>query len=1036
MSLPEICIRRPVFSTVMMIIMILIGAVAYTYLTVRQYPQVEKPVISVRTSYEGASPEIIEIQITRPLEGVLAGVEGLDTMTSVSEQESSRIDLHFKPDRKLDDAASDVRDRIGRIQGRLPKEADQPIIKKTDSDAEAILYLAITSELMPPAEVFDYADRFLKDEIEAVGGVASVEVYGASAYAMHIWLDPERLAAYNITSADVTEALVQQNVEVPAGRLISRDREFMVTTSANLKTVEDFNNLVLVEAKGYLVRLKDVGKAEFSPYDDRSYVLLNGKQAIGIEIVKKSTANPLDLAKELYKKLPEIQSSLPKDMKIEIAYDKTLYIQSSIDAVYRTIWEATAFVIVVVFLFLWSGRGALIPLVTIPVSLISSFALMYFFGFSINVLTLLALVLAIGLVVDDAIVMLENIYRHIESGESPMQAALKGSKEITFAIIAMTLTLAAVYAPIALSQGMIGKIFTEFALTLAGAVLISGFVALTLSPMMCARFLKPHGQKKLTPVSTGSVPTKHAFSWIYADPSPNIRVLDWLDVAYAKTLKLALNFKFWIIAFATLVGVLGIVIGNYALKRELVPTDDKGLIYGKGEGPRNATLKFMLPYVREIDKVFRDLPEVEKQLTVVTVPTIVSYNLLKPWEDRKRTVPEIMAEIRPKLASIPGTFAWPSAGASFFGGGGVNSESLQFVLQTTRSYEDLMEMAKLVQSLVNKHPGMSHVQADIGNDALEYYVDIDRNKAAALGVTEDVIAKALDSLISGRVVTKLKKEGQEYDVRAQLMDDARSAPQDINGVYVKSKVGNASQMIPLSTIADIKKRSIPVEINHFNQLRSITISADLTGGLSLGEAIDYLKTIKEKVLPDDFRTDFAGETRRFIESQNTLYLIFGLALAFIYLVMAAQFESFLDPLVIMFSVPLSLTGALLALWMSGGTLNIFSQIGLVTLIGLITKHGILIVDFANKLRGEGRSISEAILEASRLRLRPILMTTAAMVLGVVPLTFASGAGALGRQQIGWVVVGGMTLGTILTLFVVPIIYTLLTPKKLKTDNSA
>lgn len=1016
----------------MMIIIMLVGLVSYSYLTVRQYPQVEKPVVSVRTTYEGASPEIIEVQVTKVLEGTLAGIEGLDTMTSVSEQESSRIDLHFKPDKTLDSAASDVRDRIGRVAARLPKEADQPIIKKTDSDAEPIIYLALTSDIMVPAEIYDFADRDTKDKIEALTGVASVEIYGASAYVMHVWLDPDRLAAYRLTANDVTEALVQQNVELPAGRLTSEDREFMVTTSANLKTEKDFNNLVLSQEKGYLVRLKDVGYAEFSPYEDRSYVSFNGKQAVAIEIVKKSTANPLDLAKDLYKRLPEIQKSLPKDLKIQVAYDKTLYIQSSIDAVYRTIWEATAFVIVVVFLFLWSLRGAIIPLVTIPVSLIGTFSLMYVFGFSINILTLLALVLAIGLVVDDAIVMLENIYRHIEEGNSPFEAALKGSKEITFAIIAMTLTLAAVYAPIALSAGMIGKIFTEFALTLAGSVLLSGFVALTLSPMMCARFLKgPRERGETVKSLKKKVGALSFLEKILAEPTPNVKILNKIDVFYARSLRYVLNFKTWTIGIGIFVGILGGVIALYGLKSELVPVDDKGIVYGKGEGPQNATMQYILPYVKEIDKIFNVLPEVEKQLTVVTLPTIVSYNLLKPWEERKRTVPNIMKDIKPSLYAITGILAWPSAGASFFGGGGANSEALNFVIQTTRSYTDLIEVASLVQSLIQRNPGIGRVQADIGNDAIEYVVDVDRNKAAILGIQEDVIAKTLDTLVAGRVSTKLKKEGQQYDVRAQLIERARETPYDLNGVYLKSKVGERTQMVPLSTIVDVQKRSVPVEINHFNQLKSITISAELNSGFSLGEAIEFLETIKERVLPEGFQTDFSGETRRFIESKNTLYLIFGLALAFIFLVMAAQFESFIDPLVIMFSVPLSLAGALFALWITGGTLNIFSQIGLVTLIGLITKHGILIIDFANKLREKGYSVSEAILEASRLRLRPILMTTAAMVLGALPLTFASGAGALGRQQIGWVIVGGMFVGTLLTLFVVPVVYTLLTPKVYK-----
>lgn len=987
-----------------------VGAVSYTYLSVRQYPQVDKPVISVTTHYDGASPEIIEIQLTRPLEGALAGIEGLDFISSISQREESKINLYFNTDRDIDSAANDVRDKIGRLKGKLPKEADDPSIRKSDADAEAILHLAITSDEMKPADMYDYADKYLTDQFEAISGVANVEVYGAAAYVMHVWIDPDKLAAYSLTSTDVTEALTQQNVELPAGRLISKDREFMVTTTANLKTPEDFNNLILGESKGYLIRLKDVGYAEFSPYDDRSYVTLNGKQAVAIEIVKKSTANPLELASNVYKSLPDIQKSIPKNMKIEVAYDKTIYIDRSIQEVYKTIGEATFLVILVVFVFLWSFRGSLIPLVTIPVSLISTCALLYFFGFSINTLTLLAFVLSIGLVVDDAIVMLENIYRHIEDGLSPMEASIKGSKEITFSVIAMTLTLAAVYAPIALSQGMIGKIFTEFALTLAGAVLISGFVALTLSPMMCSRLL-------ITP-----------------DPThlpPNIRALNWIDAKYAILLKNIIPFKWVVVIFGIMIGGGSWGLTEFVLKKELVPPDDKGIIFGKADAPQSATLAYMLPYVRQIDNLFEALPEVEKQLTVVTVPTMISYNLLKPWEERKRSVAEIMAAIKQNLFDNTGLFAWPSAGGSFFGSsGGANAESLQFVVQTIRSYEDLLEMSQLFESLIQKNPGIGRVSRDVPADAVEYIVTIDRNKAASSGVTEEVIGKTLDTLVNGRVVTKLKEEGHQYDVRAQLIGEARRTPHDMDTVYLKGKVGNETQMIPLSTIADIQQRPVPTEINHFNQMRAVTISAELKNKYSLGEAIEFINSVRDKVLPDDFQIDYTGETRRFLESQNTLILIFGLALTFIYLVMAAQFESFVDPLIIMFSVPLSLSGALLLLWATGGTLNIFSQIGLVTLIGLITKHGILIVDFANKLRDE-KSISkeEAIVEATRLRLRPILMTTAAMVLGALPLALGTGAGASSRQQIGWVVVGGMTFGTLLTLFVVPTVYLILSSKK-------
>lgn len=1013
MNLSDFCIRRPVFTTVIMLILIVVGIVSFTYLSVRLYPQVDKPVITVTTHYEGASPEIIEIQITRPLEGALAGIEGLDSITSVSQREESKITLNFNPDRDIDSAASDVRDKLGRIGGRLPKEADAPNIRKADIDADPIVYVALTSEEIVLTDLYDYADKFLINQFEAVNGVANVEIYGASPYTMHIWLDPKKLGAYSLTPADVTEALVQQNVEIPAGRLISKDREFMVTTSANLKTPEDFNNLVLKESKGYLVRLKDVGYAEFSSHDERTYVTLNGKQAIGIEIVKKSTANPLELAREIYRSLPNIERTLPKHMKLQIAFDRTIYIENSIQEVYKTLGEATVLVILVIFIFLWSFRGSLIPLVTIPVSLIATFSLLYFFSFSVNTLTLLALVLAIGLVVDDAIVMLENIYRHLENGLSPLKAAQKGSKEITFAVIAMTLTLAAVYLPISLSKDMIGKTFTEFALTLAGAVLISGFVALTLSPMMCSRLL-------VTPDA------KHI--------SPNIRILNWIDEKYALLLRNVIPFKWIVVCFGVAIGLSGWALVHFSLKRELVPPDDKGFVMGKADAPQNATLPFIIPYVQQIENIFKQVPEVETQFTFVNVPSVLSYNILKPWNKRNITVSKIMEKLKPQLWDITGINAYPSGGGSFFGSSGAASGAFSFVVETTKPFEDLIEMGTLVYSLISKNPGIGRTEMDIRPDAVEYIISIDRNKAESAGITEDAIGKTLDTLVSGRVVTKLKEEGHQYDVRAQLIGEARQTPQDMNHVYLRGKVGNDTRMIPLSTIADVTQRSVPTEINHTNQMRSLTFTAELRNGYSLGEAVDFINAVADKVLPDDFQLEFSGETKRFLDSQYTLFLIFALALIFIYLVMAAQFESFRDPLIIMFSVPLSLTGGLLLLWATGGTLNIFSQIGLVTLIGLITKHGILIVDFANKLR-ETKHLTkeEAIIEAARLRLRPILMTTAAMVFGALPLAFASGAGALSRQQIGWVVVGGMTFGTLLTLFVVPTVYLILSPRQRKAS---
>ncbi len=1005
MALSELCIRRPVFSTVLSLVAVIVGIVSYTYLSVRQYPQVDRPVISVKTSYEGAGPEIIETQITKPLEGVLAGIEGLDYMKSRSEAENSVIRLFFKPERSLDGAASDVRDRIGRVKERLPRDAPDPTIKKADADADPVLYLAITSKTLEVPELYRFADKRLKDQVQAVTGVANVEVYGSAPMIMHIWLDPEKLAGYKLTVHDISQALKNQNVEIPAGRIISNDREFNVTTSAKLKTEHEYDNLVITDRKGYIIRLKDVGYAQFSSGEQRSSVYFNGQPAVSIEVIKKSTANPLELIESLKETLPKLRQGLPQGMSIDIAYDTSIFIQESIDQVYKTLIEAVILVVIVIWLFLWSVRGAIIPLVTIPVSLIASFSLMYAFGFTINVLTLLALVLAIGLVVDDAIVMLENIYRYIEKGEKPFQAAIKGAKEITFSIISMTLTLAAVYAPISLSKGMTGKMFTEFALTLAGSVIISGIVALTLTPTMCSRMLK---QKTLD------------------EDNVHGRILASIERGYEKLVSLSVKKRWWMLVISLVVAGAGVYMGKEVLKSELAPREDQGLIWGRADGEQGTTLAYLDRYVRQLDKLL-DLPEVVSQLSVVTVPTAVTYNILKPWSQRKRSSLQLRDSVQQEVWDIPGMNAYASIGGTFIGGGG-SSDSFSFVLQTTGSYQELNKMAGIIEQAMVKHKGFERVQADISPDAEEYYVNINRDKLASMGLDVQTVGETLDALISGRTVTKFRWDGEQYDVKTQLIASQRLDPKDLNKVYLRAQQDKKTAMVPLVNVVSVERRPIPTEINHFNQLKSITISANLINGFALSEAVDFLDGLKDRLLTDDFRTEYSGGTRQFLESQYTIYLIFGLALIFIYLVMAAQFESFIDPLIIMFSVPLSITGAMFTLWLVGGTLNIFSQIGLVTLIGLITKHGILIVDFANNLRREGVDIKDAVIQSAKLRLRPVLMTTAAMVLGALPLALITGAGANGLNQIGWVIVGGMTFGTFLTLFIVPAIYTFFTPK--------
>lgn len=1008
MRLPEICIRRPVLATVMTLILIIIGLVSFTYLSVRHYPEVDRPIISVSTVYEGASPQIIETLVTKPLEAALSGIEGLDYMTSTSEAEGSYINLYLRPDRSLDEAASDVRDKIGRIHSRLPDGAKNPTIKKAEAEADPIIYLALFGKDYENAALFNQADKHIKNELEAISGVAGVDIYGGNAYVMHIWIDPLKMSAHNVTAHDVSQALKKQNVHIPAGRLVGDDKEFHVTTTATLKSIEDFNNVVVGRQKDFLVRLKDVGYAEFSSAEERSLAMYNDEPAVGLAILKKSVANPVEISRNLMEILPDIRKTLPKGMSLDIAFDKTIFIEQSIQEVYHTLLEATLCVLAVVLLFLWSFRAASIPLVTIPVSLIATFALLYIFGFSINVLTLLAIVLSIGLVVDDAIVMMENIYRYIEEGMSPMKAAVKGSKEISFAIIAMTLTLAAVYAPIALSGGTIGKIFTEFALTLAGAVIISGFIALTLSPMMCSRLLVSHHGKVTT------------FEKYYNKFSNK----------YDASLRWALRHRFWVVAIGALFSLSGLFVAIFFLKSEIAPREDQGVIYSFADSPQGATVGYIKKYMDQVEQVFREQPEITKRLAILQAPRSRAWNLLTPWGERKRTSLEIVQDIRQKLRDVPGLNAYSGPGKALIGASS-NSETIKFVMQTTKSFNELYTAASMLEREVNRSGVVTNLMADYGADTQEFSVEIDREKAAALDVDVSVIGETLDTYISGRRITDYKRDHEQFDVQVAVTPDKKRGADDLSHIYVR---GQKETMIPLSNLVKVKKEPVPVEIQHFNQLRSVTLSGELAPGYSLSDAVEVISELADEILPDTIRTDFSGGTKQLIESRYTMFLIFGLALVFIYLVMAAQFESFTDPFIIMFSVPLSLAGAILTLKAAGGSFNVYTQIGLVTLIGLITKHGILIVDFANAKRREGIDIIEAVHNATLRRLRPILMTTFAMALGALPLIWAFGAGAESRHQMGWVILGGMIIGTLFTLYVVPVIYSFFSHTTTKNPN--
>lgn len=1003
MVISDLSIRRPVFATVLSLVVVLLGLVSYQRLTVREYPNIDPPVVTVQTNYRGANANIIETQVTQVLEDSLSGIEGIDYITSVNRAERSQISIRFKLDRDPAEAAADVRDRVARVRGRLPDEIDEPVIQKVEADAQPIIFLAFSSDRFSPLEITDYADRFVKDRLQTLTGVAEVRIFGERRYSMRIWLDPERLAAYNLTPQDVESALRQQNVEVPAGRIESSQREFTVLSETDMRTVQQFRNLVLKEANGYLVRLSDVGQAEMGPEDSRRFVRFMGQTAIAMGVIKQATANPLDVSRAVRTELPRIVAVLPEGMQLEMAHDQSVFIEESVKNVYVTIGEAVVLVVLIIFFFLRSLRATIIPIVTIPVSLIGAFALMYLFGFTINTLTLLSLVLAIGLVVDDAIVMLENIFRHVENGENPREAAFIGSREIGFAIIAMTLTLAAVYVPIGFMEGTTGRLFTEFAWTLAGAVLVSGFVALSLSPMMCSKLLK--AQQK-----HGAL--YNAIEWF----------LRRLTSGYSSTIRLALKVRPLVILIGLAVSGSSYFIFNN-LKSELAPYEDQGTIVSFYVAPEGATVEYTDRYAKQLEEIFATTDGVERYFVVTGFPSVsqgISFAKMKPWGERGLSQFDLAGQLAPKYFGVPGILAFPGSLPPL--GQSPREKPISFVIQTSQSFDKLQEIVDKVMAKAREFPGFNNLDSDLKLNTPQINIEVDREKAADVGVEVETLGRTLETLLGGRQVTRFKRDGEQYDVIVQVADIDRRDPADLRRIYVR---GASGTMIPLSNLIRIKESVAPKELNHFNQLRAATITSYLAPGYTVADGLAFLEGVADEVLDVQAQIDYSGQSREYRESTQSIYITFLLALAFIYLVLSAQFESFRDPFIIMLTVPLSMTGGLLALWWSGGTLNIYSQVGLVTLIGLITKHGILIVEFSNQMRAAGKSIHDAVTEAATLRLRPILMTTGAMVLGAVPLAIASGAGAESRQDIGWVIVGGLLVGTFFTLFVIPVVYSYL-----------
>ena len=1022
MQLPELSIRRPVFATVLSLLIVLIGAVAFNRLVVREYPKIDNPSVTVETRYVGASSAVVESQVTKTLEDSLSGVEGLDVITSISRQEQSQITVKFLLTRDPDAAASDVRDKVSRVRQRLPAGIDEPVIAKVEADAFPVIWFSLSSETMNTLQLSDLANRIVKPMMQTAPGVADVRIFGERKYAMRIWLDTDRLAAYKLTTQDVEEALRRSNIEVPAGRVESQSREFNVTTATDLSRPEEFEDIVVRSVNGMVVRMRDVARVEIGPLAERFLVRYNGGEAVALGVLRNTTANPLELTKALTAMLPRIKENLPAAAKIETSYDSSVFIEKSIEAVYQTILEAAALVAFVIFFFLRTLRASIIPLITIPVSLTGSFALMAMFGFSINSLTLLALVLAIGLVVDDAIVVLENIYRYIEEGMEPFAAAIKGVREIGFAVVAMTLTLVAVFAPLAFTPGRTGRLFAEFALALAGAVLVSGVVALSLSPMMCSLLLKHNAKPGWFDRFIGGM--LEALTLGYG------RVLRWtLTASRVGGIQLS---RRWLVVAIMLAAAWGSYVLFIAAKTELSPMEDRGVVLIVINGPDGSTLEYTSKYVNMLERLGRKYSEFDKFFAVVGNPTVAQgavFMAAKPWNERPRSTLGIAREMMPLMSSVPGVMAFPITPPSL--GQAFRERPFNFVVITGDSYENLAKVTKTLQDEIAKNPGIQGVDVDLRLNKPEISMEVDRDRAADLGIPVETIARAVETAMGGRTVTQFKSNGEQYDVVVQATAQGRDTPSGIEKIFVR---GRGDAMVPLSALVKLKEVVVPRELNHFAQRRSVTFTANLAPTYSLGEALKFMNELSKKVLKSGYSTDLNGNSREFQQSTGSLTGVFLLALLFIFLVLAAQFESFIDPFVIMLSVPLSMVGALLALKYTESTLNVYSQIGLITLVGLITKHGILIVEFANQLRAGGMSALDAVHRSATLRLRPILMTTGAMVLGAIPLALATGAGSESRRQIGWVIVGGMSLGTLLTIFVVPTMYSLLARKATPGPN--
>lgn len=1018
MSLSSISIRRPVLATVMSITIVLFGIIGYTYLGVREYPSIDPPIISVSTSYVGANADVIESQITEPLEEQINGIAGIRSLTSVSRDGRSSISAEFDVTVDIEAAANDVRDRVSRAQRSLPADVDPPTVSKADADAFPILFLSVKSDKRNLLELSDIAQNTFKERIQTIPGVSQVGIWGERRFSMRLWMDPAKLGAYKITPLDIRNALARENIELPSGRIEGSNTELTVRTLGRLSTVEEFNNLIIRESDKVIVRFRDVGYAELYPENDRSILRRDGIPMVGVVVIPQPGANHIQIADEFYKRVEQIKKDLPGDISLAIGFDVTKYIRNSISEVQETILLAFALVILIIFFFLRDWRTTIIPIIAIPVSLIGTFFIMYLANFSINVLTLLGIVLAIGIVVDDAIVVLENIYRKVEGGMHPVEAGIKGTSEIFFAVISTTVALASVFLPIMFLQGITGRLFVEFGVVIAGSVIISSFVALTLTPMLSSRILKQR--------------EKH--NWFYYKTEP---FFIWLEKSYRNTLDSFMK-KRWL-AFVIMAGsVLLIYIVGSNLESELAPIEDRGEVRIQSTMPEGTSYEMMDNYIMNMTRTVQDaVPESDAVISVTaggggggSSNSGFVRVVLKERDKRKRSQQEVsdqLTGIASKLNDAR-SFVVQSQSISTRRGG----LPVQYVIQAP-DIERLREVIPKFLEEAQNDPTFANVDINLKFNKPEILVEINRTKARELGVSALDIAQTLQLAYSGQRFGFYVMNGKQYSVIGQVFRENRNKPLDLASLYVRN---NRGELIQLDNLITMKERSSPPQLYRFNRYASATVSASLSPGKTIGNGIDAMDRIAKKVLDEKFSTALEGASKDFVESSSSLLFTFMLALILIYLTLSAQFESFRDPFIIMFTVPLAIAGAVLSLWYFGQTLNIFSQIGQIMLIGLVTKNGILIVEFANQKKAQGLSVIDAVKEAARLRLRPILMTSLSTVLGTLPIALALGAGSESRVSMGIAVIGGLIFSTILTLFVIPAIYSYFSEKTKTVSNVA